>query len=234
MIYNKITGTRPYLAHAPGKLEHIPFWEVMLKLSSTFRVPLSVDEDLSIITFNNGLSTHNTKPLGLFESFGVPCDVLGNGIYPWVNKVKLELLSVKLKELKTTCVLVADSSDVFILRKLVGLVKRFESFNCGAVFNAEKIVWPPDLDSEYVLFENRIHSNCYLNAGLWIARTDFACKVVDYALNLNPNTAHSGSEQVYYKNCYKWFYPQMQVDVNCNLFQGLNRVDDELQLFKPF
>lgn len=239
MIYNNRTGTRPLLAHAPGKLQYVPLWKEMLSLSMLMSPFSGKVDNLSIVTFNNGLGTYNGKSMALFEKSadraGLDYDVLGMNLQPWSNKLKLQLLYDYLDKICTEYVLVTDSSDVFLLRSISSIIEMFEKQSCLALFNAEKFIWPLDLQSGLIEFEQNLHFGYYLNAGLWMARKEFAKELVQFAMSQNIETAHNGSEQVYYKHCYRRFYPKIKVDVNCELFQGLNRVDEKsLRWVKPF
>lgn len=239
MIFNKNTKTKPFIAHAPGKLKYVPLWKDVISLSNLRPYSPTVNlKDLSVVTFNNGKS-HNEKPVSLFESIADLCqlkyDVLGKSVKKWSNKVKVNLLNDHLKSVSTDYILVLDSSDVFLLRSLEGIVKEFKQHDCQALFNAEKIIWPLDLSEEIKSFEESIHPGFYLNAGAWIAYSKFAKELLQIVSELKVDTSHLNSEQVYYKYAYKLFYPKIKVDVSSSIFQGLNRVNcSELSLLKLF
>jgi hypothetical protein len=234
MIINNKYGTRPILAHAPGKMEHIPLWRDVIDLCNYFPARQKVPKDLTIVTFNNGVvQGYNDKPMGLFESFIDGCCVLGAEVEEWKNNIKITLAKEFLKSVGTKFVLFCDSSDVFVVNRLDRLIVEFEKENCEACFNAEKKNWPHDLSKHIVDFENKIHPGMYLNAGVWMAYTDFAKIVLDACINANVNSEHhKDSEQIYYKFVYKELWPRIKVDEDCSIFQGLNRTESKELYFK--
>lgn len=195
-----------------------------------------VPENLTVVTFNNGVvQGYNEKPMGLFESFVDGCCVLGSEIKEWQNKMKILLLFDFLGSVETEFVLICDSSDVFVVNRLDYLVEGFQEESCGACFNAEKRNWPYDLPEEIVCFENTKHPGMYLNAGVWMAYTEFAKFVVSSCLKTDEiSDQHEESEQVHYKFVYSKLWPEMKIDADCSIFQGLNRTGtEELSLVKP-
>jgi hypothetical protein len=230
LIYNKINNSFPIIAHAPGKLEFIPLWDVMLNMALNAVLPVAPPRETTVITFNNGASYTGHKPLGILEAqldrYGIPYICAGFGISPWQNKIKVRLLLECLDKVTTRNVLVSDSSDVFILDSLDKLEQKFEDFGSEAVFNAEKILWPPDLPDEIGKFTKSLHDYLNLNAGLWMGRVNFAKEIAANCLTITPDTKYYKSEQALYQYCYMKYYPRMLVDYNCQMFQGLNRVDE--------
>jgi hypothetical protein len=234
MICNVVTNTRPYFVHACGKLEFCPTYPSILDYCKP--TPSRPDPRITIITFRNRAGIgHCGKDLETFErnlrDWGIPCIVLGLGLEDWKNRLKLSLLSEFLPQVKTRYILVADSSDVAMVRPLDGLVEEFESLGVGAVFNGERNLWPPDLAEDLRHFEERIagiREFPRLNAGLWMATTDFARAILYKWQEVPLFTAMEGSEQIYYKTIYPLFYPSLIVDHGCRLFQNLNRVPWEM------
>jgi hypothetical protein len=106
------------------------------------------------------------------------------------------------------------------------LIQIFQSTKSDALFNAEKMIWPPDLPSYIINFERKLHPYLFLNAGLWIAKTQFAKQILKECLGVSPETGYTNSEQVAYKYCYRNLYPHMAVDYSSAIFQGLNRVSN--------
>lgn len=237
MIHNRVFNTYPIFAHAPGRIQYIPLWSDMLAHDNRFQFRCQPLDCLEIVTFNNGSKGgYNNKPLGLFEKSlskrGLAASVLGENVIPWKNCLKLPLLVNHLKLLDKPYVLIADSSDVILCKKIDDIIERFERFECDALFNGEKISWPV-LPYHLSKFEPSLHPDCYLNAGLWLARTEFALELATAARDawVPDNLAHS--EQVHFKYVYPQFYPRMQVDSRCEIFQGMNRVtDDEINFLK--
>lgn len=237
MIYNCITGSQPIFVHAPGRPEYTPLWPAVKSLS-LMMPPRSYNLDnLTIATINNGGIAQNNKILGTFEKSldlsGLSYEVLGSNVKQWQNKMKISLMYDFIKKVNTPYVLFSDSSDVILIRPINDLIKKFKSLNCKACFNAEKVNWPLDLPKNIIQFEKSLHPYLFLNAGLWIAESSFAKILIEECMIINPRTSHIESEQVYYKFCYSKFYPDIKVDFDSILFQGLNRVDEtEIRLFK--
>lgn len=220
MLLNIIHNTRPYIAHAAGRLDFIPLWDEMNRL---VRLPTAVPPWLEVITFNSGPGQgHNGKMNGLLERQLPAATALGRGL-TWRNSMKIELLHQHLAMPGPEYVLAVDSSDVFVLRPLDGLLDDFLSFGCEAVFNMEKMFWPKDMKSEFKEFEDSIGPG-YLNAGVWIATRSFAAELSE-SLLLQLRRLNCTSEQRVYKEVFPLYHPRMQVDYRCLLFQGLNRVD---------
>ena len=192
MIKNKLFGTNPIMAHAPGKLEFIPLWDCLCYMSKRPQFKTNLPDNITLITFNNGREFgHNGKKLGLLEEsldlFGIKYTVLGYGIKEWKNSMKIELIDEFLKKVETQYVLSCDSSDVFLINKFDNICKIFENIGCEALFNAEKNSWPIDLPQEIIKFGNSLNENYFLNAGLWMSTTQFAREITKWCL-LNKST----------------------------------------------
>lgn len=235
MIFNKIFQQTPILAHAPGKIEFIPLWHEINNNSKIEKFECKKQDDLTIVTFNNG-NYHNNKPTGTFEFCmsrnNLQYFVLGENIKNWKNKNKIDLLSDFINKIETKYILVADSSDVFLVNSTDTLIDKFLSFNCNCVFNAEKIIWPPDMPKQIENFENSLFKNNYLNAGLWIGKIEFIKTLLKFLKTIKVKTTYKNSEQIYYKYAYLNFYPEIKVDFTSCIFQGLNRVGkDELDIY---
>lgn len=237
MIRNKIHRTRPMFVHAPGKMQYIPLWETIRDLSLSFPVKASKPKELTIVTFNNGKG-HGVKGIDALESSlkaaGVEFVVLGKDVINWKNRIKVNLLNEFVEKVDTEYLLVSDSSDVVIVRDISSIVSDFLEFKCDALFNAEKMIWPLNLDVDIINFERSLHASLFLNAGLWIGKTRFAKEITDHILKTEIGDK-SNSEQVCYKYCYREYHPRMQVDFNYRLFQGINRVDtSEVSILRPY
>lgn len=239
MIKNKTFGTKPVLAHGPGRIEHIPLWDAMVAANRCC-LPLAfgVPRDLTVIVFNNGsIHGHNGKSPGLLEStldrLEAAYTVLGAEVKDWKNKIKIDLAVREVEKVGTTHVLFCDSSDVFVLRDMSGIVDAFEAIGHDALFNTEKMCSPTTTPRHVVDFENRTGRGTYLNAGLWMARTEFAKKILSICHAASRSESETSCEQLHYKNCYFELHPRMNIDHGCVLFQGLNRCGpEEIQLVK--
>ena len=125
-----------------------------------------------------------------------------------------------------------DASDIFFAEHPNRIVEIFENeFQCDALFNAEKQCWPKQLRPKYnelYATKNLKHNPIvkFLNAGLFIAKTEFMPKLYDIILKtpiLQDNTDQGQIHQIYLNN-----YPQMQVDSECRVFQHTGRVDSTI------
>ena len=239
MIVNKIYGTKPVLAHAPGRLPYIPLWKDVTDFAREYKVKTKLPEEVSVVTFNNENPgcTITGKKLGALEACldrsEVPYTVLGRDEKEWKNRKKITLLRDHLETVGSKYVIVADSSDVFLVGKFEGVVESFLGFGCDAVFNGEKSLWPLDQAEHLVKFEKGLHPTKFFNAGLWIAKTDFAKELVEFCDGVQPETKYVNSEQARYKYAYHHFYPKIRVDFGCRIFQDLNRTGhDEVGFVK--
>lgn len=234
MVYNRIFNTYPMLVHGCGKHHHSPMFNTIKMLNSNCVWNHSACDDFTIVTFRNG-RTYNDKDAHTFENSvanaGLSCHVLGQDVSVWRNKLKIPLLKQELQNINTKYVLISDGADVLVVNDLRRLVAEYLSFGCRAVFNAEKNTWPPDLSEDIIAFERAVSINeefQFLNAGLWITDKAFLAEILDYCLSIEVDTEYQGSEQIYYKYCYKHFHPQIQIDSECRLFQNLYGVDSSM------
>jgi len=221
------------LAHASGKAEDLPLWQSLLQAAETWRIDAALDPDVTVITFNNGGPfTHDVKRLGLFEESLRRNDineiaVLGGATPDWRNSFKVRLLLDFLSTAEVRkYVLIADSADVILTSDLRPLIERFKTFQCEAVFNAERRHWPsflPAFDEEVAPGE---FFPC-LNSGVWVAEASFARELAAYCVALAVQR-YKGSDQKRYKIAYRHFYPRMRVDHRCALFQNINRVGADI------
>ena len=233
MIFNNLYRTSPKFVHASGRPEFLPLWETIKAIRPIFHS--SCPSNLTIVTYNNGPTGYNGKTNGLFEQSleraGIQnFVVLGNGIKKWMNKLKIQLLQSFLPQITTKYVLSSDSSDVLLVRPLNGITEDFDKFNCQMLFNAEKNIWPTDLPADIVKFERDRTASIFpfLNAGLWIARTEFLLQHLHELNDYKFETKHTMSEQIYYKYFYLNYSADIRVDCECKLFQNINRVEKDI------
>ncbi|NIQ15564.1 MAG: hypothetical protein GTO02_14550, partial [Candidatus Dadabacteria bacterium] len=128
-------------------------------------------------------------------------------------------------------ILSSDSSDVVVVGDLLNIVQKFESFDCEMVFNAEKNIWPTDLSKNMIEFEKARAGDyifAFLNAGLWIGKTDFVKRVIREMFTYKFKTKHTMSEQIYYKFLQFHHPDDIKLDYKCQIFQNINRVDENL------
>lgn len=225
----------PYFCHAPGRMELNFQWNDFLFYSKINPLYTKKPEDLTIVTFmSSGKEIgYNSKRLQTFgnslkRSNCEYATLISEGV--WNNTKKIKLLKDHSKKIDTKYTLVADSSDVLLLRKLDHLIKDFESFNRKAVFNSEKQNrWPPDLDPEVVEYENTLNTKMFLNAGLWMTETDFLAELLSNPMpKVKSSSRHLYSEQRFYKHALLKYKKEIGVDFNNKLFVGLNRNEEKI------
>jgi hypothetical protein len=186
------------------------------------------------ITF---LTWRNLPDQGSFEQslsrLGYTCVVLGQEIKRWENIAKIGLNREALARIDTEYVMACDSHDVVMLGDPAIVLDHFESIpGCEMLCNAEKNHWPRGLytkDFEEAVAEKPF---CYLNSGVWIARTAFARELAEEATLVQPPQGWSGGwdDQGVFKMLYQRHYPVMRVDDHCRVFQSL-RDDSSVDWF---
>lgn len=233
MLYNIRHKSYPLLAHAPSNCKCNPLWNVLKQ--SVIALPLftRLSDEVSILTYNNG-ATKTTKPPGVLESqltqLSIPHVVLGkNAPSKWQHRFKMHLIAEHLKVEQKPYVILADSSDVFVFNKLEPLLDRFLSYNCEALMSRDPFLWPKEL-TRCGDFETSVCPDSYpgyLCAGLWMAKTEFCKELIDYCIGLDneciakgfPPDLIDGCDQQYLHLSFRDFYPKIQIDYNCTVFQ---------------
>jgi hypothetical protein len=229
MLRNTAFGTSPLVAHGQGPHDYKPFWEPLLERffatpASSFGAP----KDLTILTWNNG-----NAGMGLLERsldhLGVPYMVTGRGIEKWVNSEHKPMLTAEALPLITTKYVVGvDSRDAIFLGDPNEIVRRFEAdFDCDLVFSADQLNWP-NL-KRFKVFENglagaRDSEFRYLNSGAWIGRTEFCREFFAQAAKTPPAPEAPEVDQGILKEIFPAYYPKVQLDYRCRLFQNLGFV----------
>ena len=124
-----------------------------------------------------------------------------------------------------------DASDIFFVRHPNRIVEIFENeFECEALFNAEKICWPKQTRIKYKEFyhsKNFKHNPTvkFLNAGLFIAKTEFLPELCD--LLANTSEFPSGDDQGQLHKIYLKLFPRIQIDTECKVFQHTARINSD-------
>ena len=154
-----------------------------------------------------------------FKFFKVPYVMKGRGTEGWVNTMKAGLLADYLPNITTKYTMGIDSHDVFLLKEANGMIDAFEKdFDCEMLFNGELVSYPEN--NEIANFERDIYGDSpfrYLNSGVWIAKTEFLREVVGDILEFR--SSRPRSDQEIYRKLHKKYYPRVQVDSRCRLFQ---------------
>ena len=152
--------------------------------------------------------------------FKVPYVMKGRGTQNWRNTMKAGLLADYLPEINTKYTMGIDSHDVCLLKEANGIIDVFESdFDCDMLFNGELVSYPTN--NELASFEEGCYQKespfCYLNSGVWIAKTKFLKEVIKDILTFK--SSRPRSDQEIYRKLHQKYYPQIQVDSKCKLFQ---------------
>jgi len=165
-----------------------------------------------------------TREFGSLEQtlryFDVPYVVKGQGTEGWRNTMKAPLLVDYVSQATTEYTMGIDCYDVVLIKEANELVDIFErDFDCDMLFNGELISYPPNDD--LANFERSRYGNdspfCYLNSGVWIARTSFLKEVSQDILSFRSRNRRS--DQIVYRYLHQKYYPRVQLDKYCKLFQ---------------
>ena len=224
-------GTSPVFLHSHGwgphpektKMFHI-FNQIKQKLLSEPSQKTGSIPDLTIIAFNNKKQKYALEEC--LDHFEVPYLCLGKNVKKFNLADKLDLTFEALKNIKTKYILAADAKDVLMLdhpNKALEIFKK--EFNCKMLFQASLIHFPTINTKE---FEESVAKTRfrYLNAGLMIGETEFVRKMFNKAAEImSKKKTEWYFDQEIFKRFYKKYYPQIQIDQECRIFQSLKRVN---------
>jgi predicted O-methyltransferase YrrM len=200
-------------------------------------LPRAKRESVTFFTWNNGLRPD--KPNGLiedcFQRYRCPIEVLGRGVFPWRNVLKLRMLADALQHVTTEYIVGLDSGDVVVVDHPDEIVRRFrQHFTCDLLFNSTGSACWPQLP-QYVMFEKGLpgaalsHGRCWLNAGAFVGRTTFCreyfAKLAECAEEMNAE-----DDQSVVKATWPDWYPNVQIDDRCQIFQWFNESREVLQI----
>jgi SAM-dependent methyltransferase len=237
ILYNKATQSYPLIAHAPGgnhtRTDYL--WTDLNKV--VFSLPeenFGCPDELTIFTCSNLSKGPFEKSC---ERLGIPYTILGQNISPenWKNIIKFQLISDFLNKVKTKYILFCDSSDVVMLGDSHEVLEKYlKNFQSLLLFGAEQGRYPayPDAPQNYreqELISQKRSKYEFLNSGLWIGHTDYIRDIIfPWIMKQEPNIAAPGSDQAVYARAYTKFYPCVELDFDCNIFQNLNMRKDGL------
>ncbi len=234
MLSNLLFGTRPIIVHGQGHHTNKPYWQpIKDRFFSTPPRRLGPVTELTIITFNNGHEAMGILERSL-EHLGVPCLVLGKGVENWVNsKHKPRLALEALERIETKYTMGLDSRDVLVLDDPGIALERFRKlFDCRMLLAADRLNWPPL--KEFKEFEDSIPEAQeagnfrYLNGGTWIGETEFLRLFFGEAARTEPVEQAAESEQGILKKLFPRYYPEVQLDYRCSIFQTIGFVSDPI------
>jgi hypothetical protein len=155
--------------------------------------------------------------------------VLGAGIEEWVNSRHKPLLTAEAMEgIDTEFVMGIDSRDAILLDDPQIILNRFlDRFPCDLVFSADRMNWPNI--HAFRKFEENLPKALesefrYLNSGAWIGRTEFCSEFFTKATRTEAVPDEPKADQGIFKKLFKQYYPQVQLDYQCEMFQNIGFV----------
>ncbi|HUA98234.1 MAG TPA: hypothetical protein VMA34_07905 [Terracidiphilus sp.] len=229
MIRNITFATTPLVAHGHGPHNFKPFWgPVCERFFSSPQRRIGAVPGLTIMTWNNGAAGMGLLERSL-DHLGVPCRVTGAGIENWVNsRHKPQLTAEAVASIETEYVMGIDSRDAILLGDPAAIVREFESrFDADLVFSADLLNWP-NL-KRFRAFENGLAGAQesdfrFLNSGVWIGRTEFCRRFFADAAATPPAEEAPAVDQGIFKTVFQSYYPRVQLDYRCTMFQNLGFV----------
>ncbi|WDI40598.1 class I SAM-dependent methyltransferase [Bremerella sp. P1] len=238
-IRNLLWDSDPLALHCPGPL-HASWYRVRQTIAAFTPQQSSSASDITFITWHG--PSRQEKPNGVFEEslarFGIKPLVLKKPDN-WRNIDKLALTAEALESIDTPYVMGSDSSDTLIFQDPALLVERFEShFTCDLVYNAVGSRCWPELP-EYIDYQSSLpaavnaQGRHWFNSGMFFGRTEF-CREYFRALSTEkPVPGYSYSEQAVAMRVWPQWYPRVQLDYQCLLFQWFNESLDVMRLERP-
>ena len=232
--YNVVTGKEPCVIHCPGSFNHF-YWSFF---ENRIYEEFQTEKDITIVTWNTG---SNHRNLGLLEKSLKNYPVLNcaekyNG--KWANNKKMLLLANEINNIKTPYIIGSDSADVIFIKSPIEVLQRFKKLNVKMVFNCEKYFYP-DIEEtqEYKCFQDKIGYNNpykYLNAGLWIAETNYIKNIIPkYIFNIQKfsKSQYRESEQIVWHSIFEDIH--VSLDYKCELFQNIAKLSPGELSFNP-
>lgn len=230
-ISNRLFGTSPIAAHCPGPLH--ARWHRFVEAVLSQRPRECKHPDVTLFTWNSGpRPSRPNKPCGVLEQslqlLGVPVLVLGQGRKNWKNRDKFACAAEALADVKTPYVIGADSADVVFLDNPQIAVETFRRhFTCPLVFNATGSRCWPELP-ELVRFQSSLpmaaltQGRHWINSGLLIGETQFTREYFAQLAQAPSVPGYEGSDQAVVMQTWPDWYPRVQADYLCQMFQWFN------------
>lgn len=240
MIQNNLFHTQPLILHASVygiKGRVLEFWEKIRNLATRnpkthLRIP-----NVTVITWNN-------LQKGCFESScerqGVQYTVLGKEVKQWSHYYKLQYTVDLINSLETEYIICCDSHDALLLSQPENILDKFlQKFDCDILFGGECKFYPDlknPVTNKWKKFQSNIAKSkfCYLSAGAYIGRKEV---VKEFLTNCNkihpcelfdcspykwyPGGKEIGCDQSTMQCTFPSFYPRIQIDYKCEIFQNL-------------
>jgi hypothetical protein len=192
-------GLQTYpLPSRPARLRRLP--DLSIVTWTSYRFPGSAELSLA----------HHGVAIDLFHPRG-----------RWRNIRKLRLMRDYLERIDTRYVLFLDSHDTFVTSDIAHVVDAFGKLGVRMLFQADAHDWPSSepLRGYYDGIAPPGASLRYLCSGIFMGEVDFVKRVVDRALATEPLLEHD--DQGVYKQVFREFQPDVQLDYWCELFQPI-------------
>lgn len=229
MLKNLTFNTKPLVVHAQGPHDNKPYWQpIRDTFFSSPKRDIKLPENLTIFTWNNG-----HEAMGIFEKsmehLGIPCMILGAGVENWQNSKHKPLLTYEaLKNIKTKYIMGIDSRDAILIDDPNKILQLFlKNFDCDLVFSADLMNWPNI--AEFKKFEDKCAESFksdykYLNSGAFIGKRDFCLDFFKKASETEPAKQAPKADQGIFKRIFMDYFPKVQLDYHCQLFQNIGFV----------
>jgi len=230
------------VAHAPGYNDYLlhkrdnPLWDAVRAMALRSAKPgKPLRSDCTIITWN---STNSVSPLERsLNRYQCPVMVLGKHLPRWRNRMKTALTLQAIKIIETKYLMGVDALDAVFVQHPNIAVERFQEMKCNMLLNGERTFSPSSRHptiQHFRQYEESISPEpyLYLNMGAWIGKTQ-SCREffeagrhsqlpnLTEANTKNAKWVVSESEQALMHSVFVDMHPQVQIDYECRIFQGL-------------
>lgn len=227
-IINSIYKTMPVIIHRPGKNWHedncecsinCKFWKKINKIFFKKKFYYSFRDDVTFITWNNKKDKQILEKCLDHLNFNYIC--LGKNIVNWNNTLKILTLCDYIKNIKTKYVFGLDSFDVFFLGDLESCLENFNNLKCEMIFNSTPKKFPEYSNG---LVEEKLapkdSSSIYLNAGCWVAKSEFLLNIIYNLKKYVLENPHEKSEQYFMRKIFIENHNYIKIDYHMNIFQS--------------
>ncbi len=241
-ITNELFGSHPIVGHCPGPTHGR--WRRIVDAVLSQKMRAARGPDATFLTWNTGARPGRPdKPCGLFErslaQFQIEPMVVGQGRKNWRNRDKLQLTADALESITTPYVVGGDSCDVMFFDDPALIVSRFRKhFTCDLLFNSTgSSCWPqlPRLMEFQVSrpIAKFLKGRHWINSGLFVGKTQFCREYFRELANAPPVEGYGHSDQAVVMETWPRWYPRVQADDLCQIFQWFNESPSVLHVERP-
>lgn len=225
-VTNTLFGTNPIVLHSPGPLH--PDWHIAAAEAITEQ-SVRPCEDVTVIIWDG--PDRPEKPNGVaqrsLERMGVKFIRAYDNRPEWTMRDKHEMTVKALREVMTPYVMGVDSGDLIFLDSPQVACDRFkDNFACELLFMSTGGACWPTLPRFVEYSRSRMgadhaHGRHWLNCGAFIGRTAF-CHRYFKAMTYAPYVLPFNTDQCVVLDAWPQWYPQVQLDYECRIFQWFN------------